>query len=217
VSGVLAAVSFAGLAFVVHVAAAQWLVIVLPPAALLPGVLAGAAGFRWAVAVLEGLLVAAVVVTTLLGASFGRGGETDSAQHVAGQVLSEQRLRLWHEAFAMMQSHPVTGVGPDRFQVVSPTAQRHPDYRWTHNEFLQQGAEAGIPGLLLLSTLFLWAFGRLWTVERAGPITALSAAALAALGLHATIDYVMHFPAVPIIAAALAGVGMVARPVENER
>ena len=36
-------------------------------------------------------------------------------------------------------------------------------------------------------------------------VVALGAAALAALVIHACVDYVLHFPAVPLAAAALVG------------
>ena len=60
--------------------------------------------------------------------------------------------------------------------------------------------------------MFVWGFGRLWSVRAVDAFTALSAASLAALGIHGTIDYVMHFPAVPIMAAALVGAGMMSAP-----
>jgi O-antigen ligase len=104
----------------------------------------------------------------------------------------------------MMRNHPLAGVGPGRFSRFSPTAQSDPDEPWAHNDFLQQGAEAGIPGLVLLTLLFAWGFVRL-RARRNDATTVLAAAALAALGIHACIEYVLQRPAVPVITAALLG------------
>ena len=204
------AAGFTALPFIIHVAAAAWLAIVMPAIAVLPGLIARGKAPRWSVAGLGGLFLAALVATSFLGASLAPGGR-DPVHRLAGDALTGERLVLWHEAYLIMRAHPVTGVGPGRYRVVSPSARRDPDHRWAHHEFLQQGAEGGVVGLLLLAVLFLWALGRLWSARPANAITALSAAAVAALGIHATVDYVMHFPAIPIVGAALAGVGMATR------
>jgi len=103
----------------------------------------------------------------------------------------------------------VFGVGPGRFADASPTASRDPDLRWAHNEFLQSGAESGLPGFVLSVLLFLWGFGALWAnaghAANEGFATALGAAALATLGAHASVDYVLHFPAVALAGGALVG------------
>ena len=69
-----------------------------------------------------------------------------------------------------------------------------------------------IPGpLLLLMGMVLWGFARLWTA--AANIRSLPAiAVLVGAALHATIDYVWHFPAVPLILAALVGSGAAITP-----
>jgi hypothetical protein len=53
--------------------------------------------------------------------------------------------------------------------------------------------------------VFVWGFARLWVHPAPDVMVALGAASLAALGLHACVDYVLHFPAVPLTAAALVG------------
>jgi hypothetical protein len=68
------------------------------------------------------------------------------------------------------------------------------------------GAETGVPGLLLLLGLFAWAFAARW-IRQPNAVTSLAAVALGALGVQACVDCVLHFPAVPIAAAALVGTG----------
>ena len=63
----------------------------------------------------------------------------------------------------------------------------------------------------LLALLFVWGFARLSAGAPPDAVTLLSAASLAALGIHASVDYVMHFPAIPILAAALVGTGLTDR------
>jgi O-antigen ligase len=207
--GAVGAGLFAVLPFIVHAVAAAWLVVVLPGIALLSVAVAGARGTRAAVAVCGLLFASSLAATMWLGSSYRPTGDPSVLQRAAIGAVSEQRLRLWHDAFVIMRSQPVTGVGPGRYQVVSPIASRDPDSRWAHNEFLQQGAEGGIAGLGLLALIFLWGFFRLGAVMTPGPITALSAPSLAALGIHACFDYVMHFAAIPVMAAALVATGAV--------
>ena len=200
-----AAVAGALVPFAVH-SVAGVLTLMLVPVALLA--LAGPRGARAAVGV-SGVLVGLVLtVTVLLGATL----ESDRPSASVGplsSVLSERRLVLWSDALAIMADEPLTGVGPGRFQAVSPTAQGDQDALWAHHGFLQVGAETGVPGLLLLVSVFVWGFARLWLRPQPDAVTALGAIALAALGVHASVDYVFHFPAIPITAAALVGAATV--------
>jgi O-antigen ligase len=207
--GGLGAAFFAALPFIVHAVAAAWLVVVLPGIGMLSAIVAGARGARASVALFGLLFIASVTATILLGSTYSRTAEPSLFQRAAANTVEEDRLVLWHDAFVIMRDHPGTGVGPRRYEFVSPIASGNPDYRWAHHEFLQQGAEAGITGLVFLAVLFLWGFSRLWVVAMPDAITALSAASLAALGIHACFDYVMHFPAIPVVTAALTATGMI--------
>ncbi len=105
----------------------------------------------------------------------------------------------------------VAFVGTVGYSAVSPNALRDPDDRWAHNEFLQQGAEGGVMGLIFLALVFVWGFTRLSAGLSPDAVMLLGAASLAALGIHASVDYVMHFPAIPILSASLVGTGMTDR------
>jgi hypothetical protein len=159
----------------------------------------GARPARVAIVVAGTLFVLVLGSTVVLGAGYQGGSDGAFAR-----VLTERRLELWHESLGIIANHP-SGVGPGRFQDVAPLAQRDQDARWAHNEFLQEGVELGWAGIALVVLLFLWGFARLSVVPRADLVVALGAASLAALGIHASVDYVLHFPAVPLAAAALVG------------
>jgi O-antigen ligase len=131
-------------------------------------------------------------------------------------ALTERRLELWHDALVIVGDHPVTGAGFDRFETVSPTARSDRDARWAHNEFLQVAAETGVPGLVLVASLFGWGFVRLAAGGHATGRT-LAAAGLAAAGMVGSVDYVFHFAAVPIATAVLLGAGVATEPASRRR
>jgi hypothetical protein len=54
----------------------------------------------------------------------------------------------------------------------------------------------------------LWGFASLGATAVPDLVSVLGAVALAALGIHASVDYVLHFPAVPVTASALVGAAM---------
>jgi O-antigen ligase len=211
VAGAAGAAFFAVLPLVIHALAAAWLVLVLPAVALASAAF-GDRGARASVAVLSLAFVGILGATIQLGAVYPPSPEPSVFERAAVRVVDGERWSFWRDAFEIMRRHPATGVGPGRYRVVSSNARTDPDDRWAHNEFLQQGAEGGITGLVLLALIFLWAFSRLLVTQAPDVATALAAASLAALGIHASFDYVMHFPAIPIMAAGLVATGMSDRP-----
>jgi O-antigen ligase len=163
------------------------------------------------------LVVIALVGAVVLGALTTPTASRDGSDGL-GSVLSERRLALWSDALALMQDSPLKGVGPGRFGLVSPIARSDPDARWAHNEFLQVGAETGVVGMLLLVAVFLWGFWALAARSGGGTTVALGAAALATVGIHASADYVLRFPALPLVTAALLGAAIApAKPIGDRR
>jgi O-antigen ligase len=163
-----------------------------------------------------GLFVVVLGMTMALGALYAPGDpRTGRVDRIVDSTLTERRLVLWNDALSIVSKRPLAGVGPGRFQLASPTARADADARWAHHGFLQQAAETGVIGFVLLVALFLWGFFKLW----AGPpdaIAVLGAAALAALGIHACVDYVLHFPAVPMAAGLLVGAATASRRSDRE-
>ncbi len=157
---------------------------------------------RWLLPLAVAAAVAALTATVVVGILYGGDGEGDRAG-----ALTERRLVLWSDAVDLVAAEPLFGVGPGRFAMNSPTALADRDARWAHHEPLEVAAEAGIPAGLLLVGLVLWGFAWLHagTARRgAGLVAVLLAGAFA----HACIDYVWHFPAVPMAVAAVVGAGV---------
>lgn len=144
----------------------------------------------------------ALVVTAAVGAVWPSGTALD----MIVAPLSSNRAQLWSEALDLMTSSPVQGVGTNRFAAESPTARRDLDLRWAHNEYLQMGAERGVPGLALMVGLLAWVFVRL-AVGARDHGTAVVAVGVAGASIAASVDYVWHFPAVLVAVAVLAGGG----------
>lgn len=152
---------------------------------------------RVVIACYGAVVVLALVATAVLGLT--------RAATPVDRYLSANRPGLWHEAIRMIGDEPLAGVGPGRF--FAESAIHDTDLAWAHNGFLQQGAEQGVPGLLLVVAVFAWGFVRLGVRPGADRAAACAAAALCALGVHASVDYVLHFPALPLVAAFLVGAG----------
>ena len=127
-----------------------------------------------------------------------------------------RRTALWHDALTIAAEHPVFGVGPGGFAKASPIARHDPDATWAHNEFLQSAAELGIPGAAAIVAVFAWTLSSLATRPAPDRVTAIAAAAVAMTGVHATVDYVLHEPAVALMTAALAGAGLAAGAIRRE-
>lgn len=146
------------------------------------------------------LLAVAIAGSLVVGAAAGpdEGGSIGT------------RTALWHDALTITADHPVFGVGPGGFAKASPIARHDPDADWAHNEFLQSAAELGIPGAAAILAVFGWALSSLARRPVPDRVTAVAAAAVAMTGVHAVVDYVLHEPAVGLMAAALAGAGLAA-------
>lgn len=199
--GIVAAVPFVAVLFESHTLTAAVLALAVPGVALAIHALSSP---RIAVDICGVAVAIAVATTSFLGATYRPADRSAFIDRVVDRSLTERRIALWHESGSIMGDRPLRGVGAGRFAEVSPTARSDEDARWAHHAFLQQGAEAGVVGFGLLISLFVWGFVRLAVGARDIRQT-LGAAALAAVGIHASLDYVFHFPAIPIALAALVG------------
>ena len=150
-----------------------------------------------------GILLCVTFASTVALGALNRGSD-EGANALIDATLSGRRTALWHDALVLIVEHPLLGVGPQRFRLESPTARSDQDAVWAHNGYLQQGAETGVVGGALLLLTFLWAILR---ASRPHPDAAglVGASAVCALGIHACVDYMLHFAALPIAAAALLG------------
>lgn len=168
---------------------------------------------RVVVAVCAALFVLALAVTMVLGVTYAPDERGSGLDRLVDSTLSERRPALWHDALELMAREPVLGVGPGRFAFESPIARSDRDAAWAHHGFLQQGAEGGVVGLVLAVGVFAAGFVY---VLRSSPVAegsiGLAGAGLAVVGIHACIDYVLHFPALPIAVALLVGGAVASHP-----
>jgi O-antigen ligase len=153
------------------------------------------------------LFLTALASTILIGATYSHHGSAGGITGLIDTTLSSRRSALWHDALVLTTDNPIVGVGPGRFRYESPVARSDRDAAWAHNGFLQQGSEGGVPALVLAVSIVVWAFIRLLRAPRPS-VASLGAASLAVLVIHSCIDYLLHFPVLPLTVAALVGAGV---------
>jgi O-antigen ligase len=160
---------------------------------------------------LVGLAMAAAVVT---GATWAVAedilpdGPTDSLEG----LLGPHRVQLWREALGMAHDEPVLGVGPGRFEDLSPTvAQSLATDGKPHSAPFQLAAEQGVIGVALLAAVFCWVLYALWWAARPTPVALTAGAALTALAVVAAVGNALSFTTVTAGAGLLAGIAT-ARP-----
>lgn len=129
--------------------------------------------------------------------------------------LTGNRVRLWQDAARLAGEHPVLGIGPDRFAELSPTAQQTlgSDGK-PHSAALQQAAEQGVVGVVLLGAAFGWLLYVLWRSPRSTAIALTAGAALTALAALASVGNALSFTPVTAGAGLLAGLASARRPIE---
>ncbi len=120
--------------------------------------------------------------------------------------LAPHRSLLWRDAVRLAGRDDGLGVGPGRFGEVSDTAAHTPlsDGK-PHSALLQQAAEQGFIGVLLLVAPFFWVLHALWRSPRSTPVALTAGAALAALAGLASAGNALSFTTVTVGAGLLAG------------
>ncbi|MFI5804744.1 O-antigen ligase family protein [Streptomyces sp. NPDC051561] len=154
---------------------------------------------------LAGLAVATVLVA---GASWAVAEDVlpeGLTASLEGQ-LTQNRVELWQDALAMAKDNPLRGVGPERFGELSVTTRQSVNSDGKpHSAPLQQAAEQGIPGVVLLATAFGWLLYELLRSPRSTQVVLTAGAALTALAALASIGNALSFTPVTAGAALLAG------------
>jgi O-antigen ligase len=196
-AGWIAAGGFAGITVAANSAAAVGL-LVLPAAGLVSSKMRRG---KAAVAGMAALFAISLFGTMVLGVLAG----APSDRTPGSGIVDQRRKTLWHQAVTLIGEHPLTGVGPEGFAQADPFARNDADARWAHHGFLQFGAETGVLGMGLVVLAFAWLFAAFSGKTDPTALTVLGAAAVAAFGIGSCLDYLMHFPAIPVTVAMLAG------------
>ncbi|MFF4395066.1 O-antigen ligase family protein [Streptomyces sp. NPDC001480] len=160
---------------------------------------------------ISGLALAAALVT---GAVWSVAGDVLTAgltTSLEGR-LTPRRIQLWHDALRLARREPGLGVGPGRFGELSSTSSQAlwPDGK-PHSAPLQQAAEQGLVGVLLLAAAFCWVLYALWRSPRSTPVALTAGAALSGLAAIAAVGDALSFTTVSAGAGLLAGLAT-ARP-----
>ena len=164
---------------------------------------------------MTGLALAAALVTGLTWAVAGKAVPDGLFVSLEGQLTSH-RIGLWQDALHMAHRDAALGVGPGRFGELSTTATAAPlsDAK-PHSAPLQQVAEQGVVGVVLLAAAFCWLLYTLWRSPRPTPVALTAGAALAALAAIAAVGNALSFTTVSVGAGLLAGLAT-ARPLADE-
>jgi O-antigen ligase len=147
--------------------------------------------------------------------------DRQSPEYIAEQIALDQRSRvsamdayldppgrreLWRAALALVARHPLLGVGPDHFRLMSRmlVGPTHDPRMSAHNILLELGADLGLPALALFLILVFsvaiplargLATGR--PLENREPLLALGGV-VASLG-HNIVDYFLGFTAMYVL------------------
>jgi O-antigen ligase len=159
------------------------------------------------------LAAVAALVTGVIWAIAARAVPGGLVAALEGR-LTPHRVRLWHEAWHLVGEDTALGAGPGRFGELSATSAPSllSDGK-PHSAPLQQAAEQGIVGVILLAAAFCWMLYALWRGPRPTPVALTAGAALTALAAIAAIGNALSFTAVSVGAGLLAGMAT-ARPLE---
>ncbi|MEU2250822.1 O-antigen ligase family protein [Streptomyces sp. NPDC019224] len=127
--------------------------------------------------------------------------------------LTRNRVDLWQDAARLAERHPVLGIGPGRFDELSPTARQSlgSDGK-PHSAPWQQAAEQGVVGVVLLGAAFGWLLYALWRSPRPTSVVLTAGAALTALAALASVGNALSFTPVTAGTGLLAGLASARRP-----
>lgn len=147
-----------------------------------------------------------VVGATLAVAETDHGDGASWLPAAVSRRLPEYRVQLWQDATELARQHPLRGVGPERFEETSETAQQRSPTQPADSIALEQAAEQGLPGVALLGMAMVWALFSLWRSPRSTPLVVTVAAALSGMAIHGALQDVLSKAAVVGAAGILLGV-----------
>jgi O-antigen ligase len=161
-------------------------------------------------------LALAAALTTGVSLAIAEDVLPDGLTSTLEGPLTQHRILLWRDALHLAREYPALGAGPGRYGELSPTVTQSllPDGK-PHSAPLQQAAEQGVIGVLLLAAVFCWVLYALWRSPRPTPIALTAGATLAALAVVASVGNALSFTTVTAGAGLLAGLAT-SRPLSDE-
>ncbi|MGY0022041.1 O-antigen ligase family protein [Streptomyces sp. cg35] len=174
-----------------------------------------AAGTRHRAFGLAGLGVATAMVAGLCAALARNVLPAGLTASLEGR-LTAHRVLLWRDALDLAASDPGLGVGPGRFEELSPTLAQSPlpDGR-PHSAVLQVAAEQGVVGVVLLAAAYCWLLCALWRSTRSTQVVLAAGAALTMVAALASLGNALSFTTVTAGVGLLAGIAT-AEPFPND-
>jgi len=164
-----------------------------------------------------------------LGAVYATAAGTD---YTAGRFMKmgpeyENRLRYTQNTINLCTDHILAGVGvgnyTQAFAKWQSPADKHFSMDYTHNDWIQFAAEAGILGLLILAggmAFYLFTFLKKWKARDDPFAVSLGIAplgAMTAIGIHSYSDFNLHIPANFMMLTAIMAIGWSALHLEKHR
>lgn len=150
---------------------------------------------RWRIVALAGVGVIVLLQAALLLNIFDVRAP-DPAQATTGLSSRDQRtfttrLDIWQRGLQMMLDYPATGIGMSMYRGVVGLPQYQIEYYvvnggtlpHAHNEYIQMGADLGVPGFVLYIIWQIIVLWMLWKGWRSGDATLMGIAAAVFAGL----------------------------------
>jgi O-antigen ligase len=124
-----------------------------------------------------------------------------------GATSASARTDYWKVAMQIIQAKPIFGSGPGTFfreygRLKPPEAEMA---RLAHNDYLQQGADSGIPGLLTYSCIWIGSLAWLYRKSIKRPLTFGVWLGLTGLALHSLVEFGLYIPATSWLHFTLLG------------
>jgi O-antigen ligase len=140
-------------------------------------------------------LIGAILVVGLLGFAVKYAAFFQKQRNSVGA-----RFIYWRGALQIIAQHPIVGTGPGTFSI--PFAQiKPPDAemaRLCHNDYLEQGSDSGVFGLISYATMILTFITLLYRYStRKHPVDWLPFAVwlgLFSLALHSLVEFHLYIP-----------------------
>jgi uncharacterized membrane protein YidH (DUF202 family) len=154
-----------------------------------------------------GLVVLAVGVALLAGASRDRSSPPPGVTDTRLQSIQSNRYEYWRVALRAFGRHPILGIGSSGFAVTWRRERPSPDGALdAHSLYIETAAELGVVGLALLALVLGGvALAARAALRRDAVLAAGWCAATATWAIHAGLDWDWEMPAVTLVALVLAG------------